>query len=320
MSQHAAALYAEHTASAGDGTAGTPAPGRTQFAHTPCRLPTRRAPNSHVVSNRRNAHPRNTRTTNRERNRTLPSPSPSPSPRSGPSMPPCTSKIATQVPRRYAQRRRGTNAHDNSQRMRAREHIRAGGVSYPSTTAPFPSPSSANFNLSPRPPPSTPFRLPHHHRPLCLQRPITCFTSEVRITPALEIMGISILMPAENAGSSAAEGRAREISVRFGDSGAAQMRARRWVLTVVLEPKGTKKTLPTEPCVLRTFGHDRKLDTCAQSVPKKFRDRSCPQMKTSEKSTPPNVRNTHSSATNTILHTIYTIQGTLCERHDGLRR
>eukprot|EP01043_Picozoa_sp_COSAG02_P119112 COSAG02_NODE_55754_length_288_cov_23.084656_1_plen_52_part_10 len=31
--------------------------------------------------------------------------------------------------------------------------------------------------------------------------------------------------------------------------------------------------LPTEPCVLRTFGHDGKLNTCAQSVPKKFRDR-----------------------------------------------
>eukprot|EP01043_Picozoa_sp_COSAG02_P010220 COSAG02_NODE_355_length_24011_cov_28.560932_8_plen_111_part_00 len=31
--------------------------------------------------------------------------------------------------------------------------------------------------------------------------------------------------------------------------------------------------LPTEPCVLRTFGHDRKLNPCAQSVPKKFRDR-----------------------------------------------
>eukprot|EP01043_Picozoa_sp_COSAG02_P034522 COSAG02_NODE_2419_length_8904_cov_11.259171_4_plen_66_part_00 len=30
---------------------------------------------------------------------------------------------------------------------------------------------------------------------------------------------------------------------------------------------------PTEPCVLRTFGHDKKLNTCAQSVPKKFRDR-----------------------------------------------
>eukprot|EP01043_Picozoa_sp_COSAG02_P061621 COSAG02_NODE_8316_length_2619_cov_20.653968_4_plen_252_part_00 len=30
---------------------------------------------------------------------------------------------------------------------------------------------------------------------------------------------------------------------------------------------------PTEPCVLRTFGHDGKLNTCAQSVPKKFRDR-----------------------------------------------
>eukprot|EP01043_Picozoa_sp_COSAG02_P097499 COSAG02_NODE_33716_length_495_cov_10.323232_1_plen_36_part_01 len=28
---------------------------------------------------------------------------------------------------------------------------------------------------------------------------------------------------------------------------------------------------PTEPCVLRTFGHDGKLNTCAQSVPKKFR-------------------------------------------------
>ena len=31
--------------------------------------------------------------------------------------------------------------------------------------------------------------------------------------------------------------------------------------------------LPTEPCVLRTFGHDVKLNTCAQSVPEKFRDR-----------------------------------------------
>eukprot|EP01043_Picozoa_sp_COSAG02_P008020 COSAG02_NODE_249_length_27097_cov_30.179155_9_plen_97_part_00 len=30
--------------------------------------------------------------------------------------------------------------------------------------------------------------------------------------------------------------------------------------------------VPTEPCVLRTFGHDGKLNTCAQSVPKKFRD------------------------------------------------
>ena len=30
---------------------------------------------------------------------------------------------------------------------------------------------------------------------------------------------------------------------------------------------------PTEPCVLRTFGHEGKLNTCAQSVPKKFRDR-----------------------------------------------
>eukprot|EP01043_Picozoa_sp_COSAG02_P072785 COSAG02_NODE_13872_length_1336_cov_705.643492_1_plen_34_part_10 len=30
---------------------------------------------------------------------------------------------------------------------------------------------------------------------------------------------------------------------------------------------------PTEPCLLRTFAHDRKLNTCAQSVPKKFRDR-----------------------------------------------
>eukprot|EP01043_Picozoa_sp_COSAG02_P022588 COSAG02_NODE_1178_length_14042_cov_11.526674_17_plen_95_part_00 len=32
-------------------------------------------------------------------------------------------------------------------------------------------------------------------------------------------------------------------------------------------------SLPTEPCVLRTFEHDGKLNTCAQSVPKKFRDR-----------------------------------------------
>eukprot|EP01043_Picozoa_sp_COSAG02_P015708 COSAG02_NODE_676_length_18610_cov_44.695532_12_plen_145_part_00 len=53
--------------------------------------------------------------------------------------------------------------------------------------------------------------------------------------------------------------------------------------------------LPTEPCVLRTFGHDGKLNTCAQSVPKKFRDRLRADKKISERSRPPNVRNTHSS-------------------------
>ena len=49
--------------------------------------------------------------------------------------------------------------------------------------------------------------------------------------------------------------------------------------------------LTSEPCVLRMFGHDRKLNTCAQSVPKKLRDRLRAD-KISEKSTPPNVRNT----------------------------
>ena len=39
-----------------------------------------------------------------------------------------------------------------------------------------------------------------------------------------------------------------------------------------VETRMHKFTPEFEPCVLRMFGHDGELNTCGQSVPKKFRD------------------------------------------------
>ena len=57
---------------------------------------------------------------------------------------------------------------------------------------------------------------------------------------------------------------------------------------------------PTEPCVLRTFGHEGKLNTCARNLSQRNSGTDCAQINISEKSTLPNVRNTHSSATSTV--------------------
>ena len=76
----------------------------------------------------------------------------------------------------------------------------------------------------------------------------------------------------------------------------------RFVHTVVLVLRA-HRILPTEPCVLRTFGCDGKFNTCAESVSQRNSGTDCTQIKVSEKSTPPNVRNTHSSVPNVYKQT-----------------
>eukprot|EP01043_Picozoa_sp_COSAG02_P045785 COSAG02_NODE_4223_length_5615_cov_2.992386_2_plen_76_part_00 len=66
----------------------------------------------------------------------------------------------------------------------------------------------------------------------------------------------------------------RHVTVRAGVAAAARRSAgpTPTMQAFIICMRMSRYIFPTEPCVLRTFGHDGKLKTCAQSVPKKFRD------------------------------------------------